>query len=167
MSLPLRQPNASRPVRGALFSSAVLVCVAVAAQTNAPAGGGTNAPAATIAISIPQSTFDPKVRRDPFFPESQRLNPRPVVADPGTTTSGGKVVKPKDATELLKLNGITGSKRRRFAAINGVTFGLQEESIVKTAAGELRVKVLEIRERSIMVSIDGGTEPKEIFLKEE
>lgn len=137
------------------------------AQTNVPVAGATNAAPAVAAISIPQSTFDPKVRRDPFFPESQRLNPRPVAVDPATAPGGGKVVKPKDPTELLRLNGITGSKKRRFAAINGSIFGLQEESIVKTSAGEMRVKVIEIRERSVIVNVDGATDPKEIFLKED
>lgn len=134
-------------------------------QTNAPAAGATNAPAAPTAVVIPQSVFDPKVRRDPFFPESTRLNPRPVVVDPGVGT--GKPSKPKDVLESLRLNGITGSKRRKFAAINGITFGPQEESIIKTASGDVRVKVVEIRDRSVIVNIDGSPEPKEIFLKEE
>ena len=155
-------------------SSAFAIALALAsgapgwtAETAAPAAppASTNSPATPAPIVIPQSVFDPKVRRDPFFPESERLNPRPKNID--AATGQPKVTKLKDALEFLKLNGITGSSRRRFVLINGATFGLQEESLIKTAGGDFRVKVVEIRKNSVLVTVDGGTEPKELFLKED
>ncbi len=129
---------------------------------------GTNAPAVPAPIVIPQSTFDPKVRKDPFFPDSERLNPRPkpqaAETSPGTRPVA---VRPKDPLEHLKLVGMSGSIRRRLVMINNATFELNEQATLRTAAGDLRVKVVEIRERSVLVTIDGGPEPKEIFLKED
>lgn len=137
----------------------------LAAQTPAPAAPATTNSAPAL-IVIPQSVFDPKVRRDPFFPESERLNPKPakvVEANPGAA----KVTKPKEPSEFLKLMGITGSAKRRFAILNGVTFGLQEEAVIKTTSGDYRVKVVAIRSRSVVVKIEPSTETTEIYLKED
>ena len=139
--------------------------VGLAAQSGAPAAPASTNSAPALVV-IPPSVFDPKVRRDPFFPDSERLNPKPVKvaeANPGMV----KAAKPKEPAEFLKLMGITGSAKRRFAILNGVTFGLQEEAVIKTTSGDYRVKVVAIRSRSVVVKIEPSAETTEIYLKED
>jgi len=62
----------------------------------------------------------------------------------------------------LKLTGIFGGVRP-IATINNLTFAVGEEQEVKVEGGKVSIRVLEIREKSVVVSV--GKQPQPIELK--
>jgi len=66
----------------------------------------------------------------------------------------------------LVLKGITGPAEKRIALINNLTFAKGEEGEVKAGPGKVKIRVLEIREKSVIVSIEGVAAPKELILQE-
>ena len=64
----------------------------------------------------------------------------------------------------LKLTGLSGSATRRFAIVNNQTFAPGESARVKLKDGEVKVLCKEIRERSVLVQLEGSAETKELFL---
>lgn len=64
----------------------------------------------------------------------------------------------------LKLTGLSGSGSRRFAIINNQTFAAGETARVKLKGGEVSVLCKEIRAKSVLVQMDGGTDTKELFM---
>jgi thioredoxin-related protein len=64
----------------------------------------------------------------------------------------------------LKLKGISGTASRRFALINNETVTVGEEFKIKLAGGVARVRCLEIKDKSAVVSINGGPAHTELFL---
>jgi hypothetical protein len=117
-------------------------------------------PSATLKVgtnAIPQSVFvDDERGRDPFFPNSTRRQFKPAVPE----------VTPTVGPASLVLLGITGPPERRIALINNQTFRAGEENKVRVPGGSSLVKCEEIRERSVVVTIQGGTERFEIHLLE-
>jgi hypothetical protein len=136
-------------------------------------------------LPIPQSsftaydtkTYNPKVARDPFFPKSERLyppKPKPPVAS--TTGPGGKtnatatvIVKvPDKLSDELVLKGISGTPKRRFAVIGSsvktYTFENGEQQMVRGKDIASKVKVLAIKDQSVILQIDGETGEKELKL---
>lgn len=104
--------------------------------------------------------------QDPFFPDSQRRDPRPVKP---ANTNTGKAAAPvaiKNPSQHVALRGIIGSVGKQLALINNIAFAVGEEQTVQTPDGPLRVKCVEILERSVIVSLDGQAETKEIPLRD-
>jgi hypothetical protein len=64
------------------------------------------------------------------------------------------------------LRGITGVGDQRFALINNLTFAKGEEGDVKVKNGKIKIRVLEVKERSVVIQIDGRTDQKELILPE-
>jgi hypothetical protein len=64
----------------------------------------------------------------------------------------------------LVLLGITGTPERRIALINNQNFATGDEYRVRVPGGTTTVKCEEIRERSVIVTIQGGSERFEIHL---
>lgn len=140
-----------------LLLAALLLWLAfpsLAAQTKtnsppSPASAPTNALPAQ--LEIPKSVFliptTPQQGKDPFFPRSMRLFTSVVVS---TNLQPTPVV-----TVELKLNGISGISPRRLAIINNRTFEANEEGVVSTASGPVRIRCLEIRADSVLVQIGG------------
>jgi len=101
------------------------------------------AAAATIsAPAIPESVFDYRAGKDPFFPN--------------------RVVTPVRAPELTKkvslvLKGITGTPDRRVALINDRTFTKGEAGEIKVGTNTLRFRVVDIKERSATIEREGQT----------
>ena len=128
-----------------------LVTLAQGAETNRP-------PAEVV---IPKSIFvsEGDVGKDPFFPNSTRTHRR-APEDP--------VKKPvqQDLSQLLVLKGITGPPEKRIALINNLPFAKDEEGEVKAGNGKVKIRVLEIGEKSVTVSIAGTVAPKELLLQE-
>jgi hypothetical protein len=62
----------------------------------------------------------------------------------------------------IKLRGISGSSDKRFAIINDRTFAKGEEASVKVGERGIKVKCLELSERSVLVAIEGVQEAKEL-----
>ena len=140
-----------------LLLAALLLWLAfpsLAAQTKtnsppSPASAPTNALPAR--LEIPKSVFlvptTPQQGKDPFFPRSMRLFTSVVVSTNLQPTPA--------VTVELKLNGISGISPRRLAIINNRTFEANEEGIVSTASGPVRIRCLEIRADSVLVQIGG------------
>lgn len=129
-----------------------------------------------LGFEVPKSVFnyDEKVARDPFFPNSTRLKPvpPPPVVQPRTTPETSQprqapvpVAAPvvESLYSQLSLRGIIGNKQ--FAQINSQTFAQGEQLGVRLSKGLVRVKCVEIRERSVVVQIEGEPQPKELFLR--
>ena len=132
---------------------ALSVAVAVTAVCRA---AETNRQPATVVF--PKSIFvDDPNGKDPFFPNRQR---GVVVRQPTDPA-------PKEPDwKALQLRGITGVGDQRFALINNLTFAKGEEGDVKVKNGKIKIRVLEVKERSVIIQIDGRTDQKELILPE-
>jgi protein disulfide-isomerase len=64
----------------------------------------------------------------------------------------------------LTLKGISGPKEKRMALVNNQTLAAGETASVKTPAGSLRVHCVEIRDGSVLVTIDGKQGQHELRL---
>ena len=138
----------------ALFCAASLAQAAQTQPTNRP-------PAEVI---IPKSIFvtNDAAGKDPFFPNSTR--PR-LTADPKKTDDGAP---PQTlVADALRLLGITTDMAgKRIALINNLTFAQGEEHDVRVGIGKLKVRCVEIREKSVLVSVVGQNEQYELVLPE-
>ncbi len=147
--------------RGRIFLAVALLFCARPVVAAPPTATGTNAVAPK--ISEPPrprlSVFEEKVKgaKDPFFTSSARRTPKLVT---------GKTVAPVDQTKDLILRGLTGSKSRRLALINNQTFSEGEQADVKVPIGKIRVRCVEIRDQSVIITVEGSAERKEIRLKD-
>ena len=112
-------------------------------------------------LVIPQSLFvaEGNLGRDPFFPTSVRLHKK-VADDPGKS----QPVK-LDFSRLLKLTGVTGGAKP-IANINNLTFAVGEEQDVKIEGGKVRIRVVEIREKSVTVTVENQSEPIVLNLRD-
>lgn len=165
LSLPLVY-STGRVLAGALG----LVLPLHAAQTNqAAAPAATPAAAlvrpaaelATLMSTIPKSefVFEAEVSRDPFFPKSSRLRPAAPASAANTAPT------PQDLTSGLALKGFLGSPTRPLALLNNRTCAPGEEVVVKVPGGQLKVRCVEIRQKSVVVTIEGEPGRKELFLR--
>lgn len=91
---------------------------------------------------------NPTVGRDPFFPNSTRRGPK--VMNTNTTV----VVPPSKLT----LNGLSGSRQNRLAIINHRTFSVGEEAEVRVDGQPVKVRCLEIRDKSVVVTVNGDNQ---------
>jgi RNase P subunit RPR2 len=66
--------------------------------------------------------------------------------------------------EDLKLTGLSGTAKRRFAIVNNQTFTPGETARVKLKDGMVTVTCKEIRDRSVLVQVEGTKEAQELFL---
>ena len=78
---------------------------------------------------------------------------------------GAPPALPQRYTELV-LKSISGTKKRRFALINNQTLAVGESARVRLEDSEVKVRCLEIRDRSIVVAVDGQEGSREIFLRD-
>ncbi len=106
---------------------------------------------ATVAVSSPpaqmQAVFTLPTSfqegRDPFYPESNRVYGTEVV--PSRTV---------EATSL-KVPGISGQPGHLLAIINNHTFEVGEEGDVKTDAGMVHLRCLDIQPTFVVVKLNG------------
>jgi len=127
-------------------------------ETASTAGGQTNSPVTEVVI--PQSVFDLTAKgiKDPFYPNSLR-SPVPTVA--ATTNS-----VPIAAISSLMLKALSGSAGQRLALINNRTLEVGETAEVTTASGgKIKIKCVEIRDSSALVTVEGQLDPIEIHLR--
>jgi hypothetical protein len=113
-----------------------------------------------------QSIFvdDVKTGRDPFFPNTARRAEKVPLA---TTQPDGSLPNvAKVPFEQVKLKGILGNSWRRLALINNHTFEVGEQAEVKTNDGRIKVRCLEIRDRSVIVNLAGENQRRELHLNE-
>jgi hypothetical protein len=70
------------------------------------------------------------------------------------------------AVQKLKLSGLSGSADHRLAIINGATFAQGETAKVKLAGESITLRCMEIREKSVVVQIEGAEKPIELFMSD-
>lgn len=104
---------------------------------------------------IPKSVFDdsPNAGRDPFFPKSSRRG--------GAPERGAKVEVPVALPKLV-LMGISGPPNKRVAVINNRNFAAGEEGEVVASGVRVRIRCIEIRDESVIVS--AGSPPQRLEL---
>ena len=120
---------------------------------------GAAQPAALPQVEVANSTKsiftdDPKFGKDPFFPHSIRRGIAEIV------TPNAPLADVRD----LVLKGISGGKDRRLALINNRTVENGEEAEFKFGNRTVKVRCVEIREKSVVIRVDGQS--KEIFLRQ-
>jgi hypothetical protein len=92
--------------------------------------------------AIPESVFDYRAGKDPFFP-NRVVTPVPV---------------PEPAKrEIMVLKGITGTPDRRLALINDRTFTKGEVGEIKSGTNEFKIRVIDIKDRSVTIERAGQT----------
>ena len=64
----------------------------------------------------------------------------------------------------LVLKNISGTARRKFAMINGVTFAANESAKVPLGLTNISVRCLDIKDASVIILVSGDTDPQELFL---
>jgi len=117
----------------------------------------TNTNRAPAQVAFPQSVFstDGVTGKDPFFPNSIRRMKRDDTGKQPT----------RDLSGLLKLTGVTGGVKP-IATINNLTFAAGEEQEVKVEGGRLKIRVLEIREKSVVINVEKQPLPLELKLRD-
>lgn len=146
-----------------ILKSVVLACL-VGASAFAHASDKKAAPAKPVAMVVPKSVFsdDPQSGKDPFFPAStRRLASLPRVA-PSTNAAPAA----PSLFTFLTLKGISGTKDKPLALVNGTTMTLGEKAEVRSGYQIIKVRCLEIRERSVLLELDGSKEIRELKLRE-
>jgi hypothetical protein len=106
-------------------------------------------------ISVFEELMPPK-GKDPFFPNSHRRDPVPVVMT--------RPDRPAPPASELVLKGVVGSPAHRLALINNAILEVGEEDSVRVPGGHVRVKCLEIGEDYAVVRAEGEAQPKRLEL---
>ena len=119
---------------------------------------GHAAAAAEVHAGVTKSVFNDQIGRgkDPFFPNSRRLAPKPAPGPTGAQLNSGN-------TSWVVLNGFSAAPNGKLVIINGRTFAEGEEYILKNGNQSLKVKCIMIKEDSVEVEINGTT--KELKLR--
>ena len=139
-----------------LGTPAIMLVAIVASLQTASAATETNA--TPVDVVARKSVFEDNNTsgKDPFFPKSTRRNAKaPTIAAP--------VASP---ITQLSLKGISGPVNRRFALINNQPLAAGEDGYVRISSGQVKVHCWEIREDSVVVSIEGDLEKKVLRLRE-
>jgi thioredoxin-related protein len=90
---------------------------------------------------------------------------RQTDASPLPAFGGAKVGPPPKYTSLT-LKSISGSGTKRLALINNQTLAVGESGRVRLGDGEVKVRVEEIRDKSVVVTVDGKPVRKELSLQD-
>ena len=146
------------------LSWSLVVVASVLPSMESVAAPGARTPAATPAASAaaaatqePQqikSVFvdRPNFGRDPFFPNSERRGklPQDIVTEPVANFNN------------ITLKGVSGTSENRLAILNNKTCAAGEEIELRISGHPTKVKCVEVREKSVVISINGVT--RELFL---
>ena len=140
-----------------LCVAGTLLTMAAASAWAAPKAAAPNpaAPKPVAEVVIPKSVFvdRPDFGRDPFFPKSTRR---------GQVVQTNPVPLPTGNFDSIALKGISVNNEKRLAIVNNKTFEVGEEGEVPVGAQRVKVKIVEIREKSAVISVNGVS--KELFL---
>ena len=115
------------------------------------------------APALVKSVFvaDAAAGKDPFFPNSTRRN---AVLDQGGQTNA--VPQPSALFNNLTLKGISGARGQMLALINSSTVGVGELAEIRCGLQVVKIRCREIRNRSVVIELDGVGELKELKLRE-
>lgn len=133
-----------------------VVCLCAVAHASDKPVAKTNEP------PVPKSVFvnKPESGKDPFFPNSsRRLQTIRVV-------STNNVPQMSGVLDRLTLKGISGTKGQPLALINSSTVAEGELADIKCGREIVKVRCLEIRDRSVLVALHGSSETRELKLRE-
>jgi hypothetical protein len=113
--------------------------------------------------ALPDIVFDksvfvdaPEGGKDPFFPNSKRFEPKAPEAPQPTSV---------DILKTLFLKGICGTKERMLALINHRTLEVGEEGEYRQGNLSIRIRVVEITDKSVFFTIDGSSDRLELRLR--
>ena len=108
-----------------------------------------------------------------FISEIEKLI-RPPIATPPKSLPVNKVEAPRRTGRVspavetnrveLKLRSIHGPRQKRQAVINDHRFSVGETIILRLSTSTVKVHCVEIRERSVIVTVNGGREKRELRL---
>ena len=117
-----------------------------------------------LAPAVPASLFDDNSPsgKDPFFPNSTRRQETVVRVTPTAT----KNAPAPNRLHTLSLRGISGLDGQKLALINGSTVAQGELAEIRLSGQLVKIRCREIRERSVVVELEGGGEVREIKLRE-
>jgi hypothetical protein len=121
----------------------------------AAATTGTTVKAGVVSTSeavVPKSIFAYRAGKDPFFPN------RPKDDD--------KAPPPPENLEAPVLRGITGNADRRVVLINDRTFTKGEAGEIKVGTNTHRIRVIEIKDRSVIIERGGQAGRTELPLRD-
>ncbi|MCD6051461.1 MAG: hypothetical protein K0Q55_2870 [Verrucomicrobia bacterium] len=149
---------------------------AAAAEPAKPADAKAAA-AAPKEIVAPKSVFatDPKKGKDPFFPKSERWDPKPKVVTVATNAGPGVIVTPpvevkKNYIQHFELKGYVGSGNNRVVTISSKLKNyivmLGESKAAITPDGPARFKILRYTDTGVVIQVEGEKADKaELELK--
>jgi hypothetical protein len=114
-------------------------------------------------VVIPQSAFtdDPRLGKDPFFPNSTRRQ-----ATTSTYVAPTNAAPTSSLFGFLALKGISGTKAQPLALINGTTVAAGETAEIRSGLQIIKIRCLEIRERSALIELAGSKDIREIKLRD-
>lgn len=95
---------------------------------------------------------------------NRRRLPRDSEPAPPQPAFNGAPTSPVRLYSDLTLKAITGAQGRRFALLNNQTFAAGDIAKVKLADREVKVRCVEVREKSMIVTVDGEQGQREIRL---
>ena len=142
-----------------LCAASLLLCVPGAL---AQAGRETNAVPHVAPPAVVRSIFtdDLQAGKDPFFPRSVRRQPAVDIASVTNVTPSSTLFS------QLTLKGISGTKGQRLALINSATMGVGEHAEIRSGAQFVKILCREIRDGSVLIELVGGTEVRELKLRD-
>jgi hypothetical protein len=136
---------------------------AFAANTNTNSVVGTNTVVAATnsapaELEVPVSTFDVTIQptKDPFFPLSLR-QPVPAAATTNAT--------PAFSATAFVLKALDGQPGSRLAMINNRTLAVGDSTSLTLPSGKVNIRVMQIKENSVIIRVDSQPDPIEIFLR--
>ena len=137
--------------------TALLGCALARAEHATNDAPKISAPALIKSVFVADATTG----KDPFFPGSTRRNEAVEQNSVTNTTS-----QPSTLFNNLTLKGISGSKGQMLALINSSTVGVGELAEVRCGQQVVKIRCREIRNRSVVIELDGVGEVKELKLRE-
>ncbi len=124
----------------------------------------TNAASRIAEPALIKSVFvsDAALGKDPFFPLSSRRQQMVEQATPTSTNAA----PPSEIFNQLALKGISGGRGQMLALINSSTMSVGELAEIRCGVRSIKVRCREIRERSVIIELEGLGEIKELKLRE-
>ena len=129
----------------------------------ARAGDKTNAAARIAPPALVKSVFvsDSQTGKDPFYPNSTR---RLEVQEQSAPTNSAP--RTSELFNQLALKGFSGTRGQMLALINSSTIGVGELAEIRCGRQVLKVRCREIRDRSVLIELEGVGEIKELKLRD-
>jgi len=103
---------------------------------------------------------DPQAGKDPFYPNSTRR-----LEGIEQTSPTNSAPQPSELFGKLALKGISGTPGQMLALINSSTVGVGESAEIRCGRNVIKIRCLEIRDRSVLIELEATSEKKELRLR--